>query len=363
MGESRQPRSAEPAMAGRRARVGSRMCTPAGVICGLILLAVGAGQNLSIAETATAHTVKASQGVISVTDPILFGARARPRGNQTLQEALVALENSSGRQFNVDRVFKRWDQRFPAHYDTWTRDEGRAIFLSVRARRVGGYRIPWRDIANAKPGTVLYSEMVAWARNLRTFGSHVYLAFHHEPDLTEDQPNGTPADFVAAWRRIVTLFGNYGVRNVEYVWTLTAEAFAPMSGPAADRWYPGDAYVDHIGADGYNWYGCRTGTLGGSWRSFEQIYGPVRDWAAQHPGKGLFAPEWGSQEDPLQPGRKADWILEAFTTLKQPGWEQWRGMLYFHGEDPEVPNPCSWWVDSSLASLRSFRGVALATMT
>lgn len=332
------------------------------VICTLVLAvacAQGPGSADSSKPTVTPLIGKA-QSTMPV-DALIFGARAKPRDGQTQEQAMLALEDVLGRRMDADRVFKRWDQLFPAAYDRWTRDMGRTVFLSIRARRVNGDRIRWAAIADAKPGSALFKEMIAWATNIKKFGAPVYVIFHHEPEFEIGAANGSSGDFVRAWRRLHTLFKNQGVTNASWLWTLTAQSFDPTTGPAANLWYPGDAYVDYVGADGYNWYSCRTGRLGGNWVSFEQIFDPVRRWAAAH-GKAFFAPEWGSQEDPGQAGRKADWLAETLLTLQKPEWNSLRGVLYFHSEDPEVSNPCEWWVDSSVASLRAFKMLAVATI-
>ena len=53
--------------------------------------------------------------------------------------------------------------------------------------------------------------------------------------------------FIAAWRHIVTLFRHQGVRNVIWMWAVSADR--PGTSPAAS-WWPGAAYVTWITIDG-----------------------------------------------------------------------------------------------------------------
>jgi len=68
--------------------------------------------------------------------------------------------------------------------------------------------------------------------------------------------NLTTADFVNAWRRVVDIFREQGVTNVAWLWNLDTPQ-PPGSGydwgwdPNWQAYYPGDAYVDWVGADVY----------------------------------------------------------------------------------------------------------------
>lgn len=69
--------------------------------------------------------------------------------------------------------------------------------------------------------------------------------------------NLTTEDFVNAWRHVVDIFQKEGVDNVAWVWT----PLAPVPRSAGDwgwdsnwqAYYPGDEYVDWVGADLNDW--------------------------------------------------------------------------------------------------------------
>jgi hypothetical protein len=68
----------------------------------------------------------------------------------------------------------------------------------------------------------------------------VYLRIGYEFDLPENRYE--PAAYIAAWRHIVDRLRVKGVGNVAFVWHSYAQ------GKAIRDWYPGDQYVDWVGA-------------------------------------------------------------------------------------------------------------------
>ncbi len=284
---------------------------------------------------------------------VIFGAYVEPVHGQDTVDAITALEGSIDRTLAGIRVFDVWDSRFPNADTTWMRDSGHAIFLSVRAKRSNGAIIRFRDIANAKPGSALYDQIVGWADAIKGFGAHLYFTFNHEPDAAASEPNGSAADFVAGWRRIVDVFRARKVTNAEYVWIVTDYAFRRKGKKQARDYYPGDHWVDDIAEDAYNWNGCRPGIDDG-WRSLEELAKPMRRFGRAHPGKHLMLTEWGSVEDPNSAGRKARWIEDAAATLKSPGWGSFSAALYFDSTDPEGRVRCNWRLDTSGSAMAAF---------
>ncbi|CAN5438085.1 hypothetical protein BH23ACT7_BH23ACT7_03900 [soil metagenome] len=289
---------------------------------------------------------------------VMIGAAIQPRPGGTEQEAVVSLESAIGRRLAAVRVWRTWDGNFPSRYDRWLRDGGRAVFLAVKPVRANGRPIPWRQLANAPAGSTLHREMVAWAQRVRSHGAKVYLTFHHEPEVTAPHGYGTSADFVAAWRRFVGTFRAQGVTNVEWVWNMVDSSFSDSSWRNAALWYPGDAWVDAIGGDGYNWDGCNRRGAATRWRSFDEIFLGLRLFGMAHPTKPLVIPELGSVEDPGRPGRKAAWLADAQAAIAAPRWSQLRAVLYFDRADTAPPKHCRWQVRTSDSSLRAFRALA-----
>jgi hypothetical protein len=286
------------------------------------------------------------------TDPtVMFGGR--PNGNSS--QAVLSMESLVGRQLAAVRVYFLWDTPFPTSYTNWLVNNNRAMFLSVKAKRVNGQIVTWRAIADAQPGSTLHNDVVRWASRLKAIPRRVYFIFHHEPEASVNLSNGTASDFIAAWRKVITVLREQGVTNAEYVWTMTDYSFWVQDRRRASLWYPGDAYVDHLGADAYNWYRCRQG-VNTPWWSLQQIIEPFRQFGQAHPTKGLMLPEWASTEDPAQPGRKGQWYADARALFKQPGWEQFNAVLHYHY--PSNIGSCNWFVNSSQSALDGFRAMA-----
>ena len=72
--------------------------------------------------------------------------------------------------------------------------------------------------------------------------------------------------------------------------------------------------VDVIASDGYNWYTCPRGN--DPWRTFTEVFAPFHTFGQQH-AKPMIIAEWGGREDPAAQGRKATWIDEASTQIKE----------------------------------------------
>ena len=168
----------------------------------------------------------------------------------------------------------------------------------------------WANVAGASAGSALYDNIVRWARTLKSRPGRTMLAYHHEPEASSDGNLGGPSNFIAAWRRVVTIFRAQGVQNVVFTWQMTAWSFrtSPSDPRYAAKWYPGDAYVDNIGADAYNWYTCGHGK--GRWTELKTLVDPVLAFARAH-GKPASLPEFASFADL----RRAQWLRNAHQYL------------------------------------------------
>jgi Glycosyl hydrolase family 26 len=104
---------------------------------------------------------------------------------------------------------------------------------------------------------------------------------------------GDPATFAACWRQIVSTVRAVAP-NLKFDWNVNRESSAGMPNDTVLSAYPGDAYVDIVGVDSYDWYGDWDTQLNGA-------YG-LNYWLnfAKSHGKDLSVPEWG-----LYPGSTA----------------------------------------------------------
>jgi mannan endo-1,4-beta-mannosidase len=92
-----------------------------------------------------------------------------------------------------------------------------------------------------------------YATHLRNLGQPIAIGFGHEMNGTWYRwgyGHVSPKVFVAAWRHIVTVFHQVGAYNVKWVWTVNI--VDPKGNiPSPVPWWPGGAYVNWVGIDGY----------------------------------------------------------------------------------------------------------------
>lgn len=290
------------------------------------------------------------------TDPMAFGMFA---GN-TKKAAIQTLETSVARPYAYIRVYRSWDDAFPDTDITWMKSTGHSLFLSIKARLKSGSNVSWQAIADAQPGSSLYTTMVRWATAIKDYGLPVYVAFNHEPDTSNSQRSGTAAQFIAAWRKFITVMQAEGVDNAHFAWTTAVRNYSvsPTSVKYAPKYYPGDQWTEIIAVDAYNMY-CRkkNGSFANPWRSLAQLLDPFMAFVAQHPGIPLVLAEWGTPEDPANASRKAQWINAAREMFKQPAYSRFEAISYWNQLSHNYDN-CDFRVTSSSASLSAFKAMA-----
>ena len=264
----------------------------------------------------------------------------------------------TGKGTFLDHQFHRWDgsrqaKPWPTDYDRWSRDQGRRLFINWTARRADGEIVRWAEIAGGRHDATIDAQ----AQAVKAFEAPIYLSFHAEPEHKDaSSPWGTPKDFRTAWRRIVDRFRAADVDNVRWVFTLMAWTWNPSSKRDPSAFWPGTEYVDAVGVDGYNWYGCSGAK--NAWASLGAIMQRPYEWAEAR-GKPMFVAEWGSVEDPADHERKGLWLREAAEWVKSH--PNVKALTYFHRDDvePSVVRDCDWTVDTSLASLLAFRSLVV----
>jgi mannan endo-1,4-beta-mannosidase len=163
----------------------------------------------------------------------------------------------------------------------------------------------------------------------------VIVRLMHEPNLgryhwgvgKNEYDARAPGVFREVWRHLVARVraaaGPEGAARIRFAFCPNAES-VPGPGNSADHgwntlaaYYPGDAWVDVVGVDGYNWGDTQTPARHGwqsSWRSFADILGPaVAELRALAPGKPLYVFETASAPTG---GDKAAWLLTAAATAR-----------------------------------------------
>lgn len=162
----------------------------------------------------------------------------------------------------------------------------------------------------------------------------VIVRLMHEPNLnryhwgvTRDTYGpAAPAAYQRIWRHVVgrvrQTLGTASAR-VQFAFCVNAESVPGPGNTPGAAWntiaafYPGAAWVDLIGVDGYNWGDTQTPAKHGwqsSWRSFESVLGAaVRELQTLAPGQPVHVFECASAPTG---GDKAAWLRAAAATAR-----------------------------------------------
>ena len=267
-----------------------------------------------------------------------------------------AFEQMIGREIAIVHDYTGWTNSFPDPNDKLAAAGGRILYMDWEAKNYsnGQPAATWAQIANGSQDAVIKKE----ALELKAFGKPMMLTFQSEPEGKASLAYGTGANYVAAWRHIHNVFADEGVTNVVWVWDVTGDTADHRS--QYPSYYPGDAYVDWIMWDPYNWYNCRTRAE--TWQTLGDKVSAMYDWLTANsgkPGNGNYLSkpwglaEYGTVEGPSS-ASKAQWF-ESEVTETESQFPRLKALIYFDSDDVASGRSCNWRVDSSSASLAGFK--------
>ena len=241
--------------------------------------------------------------------------------------------------------------RFPAMPMENIRKHGSIPFLSWGSESIPAHRdepeFQLADITGGAYDTFLR----AFAEEARAWGHPFFLRFDWEMNGNwfpwgEGVNGNEPGQFVAAWRHVHDIFASVGATNVTWVWCPYVDPANKM--PSLASLYPGDAYVDWTGLDGYNWGNNPSSARG--WHSFGELfrstYRQVTESVA--PTKPMILSEFGSSEFG---GSKSAWIAEALAQIPAE-YPKIRGALWFD----TVADGMDWPIETSSTATGAFAG-------
>ena len=292
---------------------------------------------------------------------VLFGVYAGAPSSKNLP-GIARFEGDAGKSVSIIHMFQSWEGP-PVGLDS-PGPEFQPGALSL-IRKHGSIPLvtwkPWQSrgggsAQNAnQPAFALrriidgdYDAYIArYAKAAKAWGHPFFLRFAQEMNGNwfpwSEQVNGNrKGEYVLAWRHVHDIFIMYGATNVTWVWT-PSQTIGKFSELRA--YYPGDAYVDWVGADGFNGYANQT------WKTFSQVFSPIYTLiTAFAPGKPFMIAETACVEDG---GDKASWISDAlsievprfFPQVKAVVWLNWK----YGG-----PRPLDWRIESSPQAAEAF---------
>ena len=236
---------------------------------------------------------------------------------------------------NMQSIFVGWgssDGPFPSEYGSTVRDKGKTLVI---------FWEQYGTTLDAINAGQFDTYMQQFATAAKTYGGPVILAPLHEMNGNWDPWDGTvgsntPAKVIAAWKRIHDAFVN--VPNVKFAWDVNNESVPDTAANAIGAYYPGDAYVDYVGVDGFN--------FSNPWQTFGQVFDSAMNQLKTY-NKPIFIFSMA-----CAPGsQKAAWITEGLGTHVK-NYPNIAGWVWFNQNKEK-----DWRVNSDSASLEAFKAV------
>lgn len=261
-----------------------------------------------------------------------------PDGIKAGLASLGSFARQIGRQPDVVEFY----QSFTEPFDT----PAAAGAVSTGALPLDSWGPAGTDLAHIASG-LDDAYLTAFADRVRDYRGPLALTIGHEMNAPWSKWWGGhgPTDphlFVAAWRRIHTIFAQRGARNVIWVWTVNIEAGGAVPpGP----YYPGAGYVDWLGVDGYFHPGLPT--------TFDALLGPTLADLRAHYAQPILVVETGALRTPLRPGE----IESAFRTVSATS--DLIGFIWFD-YDLLSTEGVDWRLDGDPPSIAAYRRNATA---
>jgi beta-mannanase len=147
--------------------------------------------------------------------------------------------------------------------------------------------------------------------------------------------NSNPADYVAAYRHVWEIFQQKNVHNVTWLWdpNISYAGSTPLKSA-----YPGDAYVDWVGLDGYFAHPADT---------FSSLFGPSIAELRAFTSKPLLIAETGVT-GAAGPGQ----IAGLFAGARLAGAI---GIVYFDQAQSGDPEHQNWRLEDNTANMAAFQ--------
>jgi mannan endo-1,4-beta-mannosidase len=234
-----------------------------------------------------------------------------------------SLARVSGVKPGIAGYYSSWEEPFASSFARTAWDHGAYVLVQLQP---GSTTLS--SIAAGRSDAYLRS----FADAVASFGHPVILSFGHEMNgswYSWGDGHEPAADFVAAWRHIVRVFRAQGAANVTWLWAVNS-----VAGASSDlkQWWPGAAWVNWVGIDGYYFgtadtFGSVFGATIADIRAFSQaplliaetavgttedrdsqikgLFAGVREqhlaglmWFDEAQNSGLYHQDWRLEDDP-----------------------------------------------------------------
>lgn len=255
-------------------------------------------------------------------------------------EAGAAFERLVGAQMHMRAVFVHWgnERDFPMELKPSMAGKPLIIFWEAFDYTVEGTeqsRFSYDAILRGDWDTYF----VEFANDAKRYRDPVILIPFEEMNgdwyASSGVKNGnTPAKHIKAYRYVHDFFEK--VPNVQFGWAVNSTSVPDTAENAIEQYYPGNAYVDIVGVDGFN--------FDNPWMSFNEIFGEAIITLRQYK-KPIYIFSMASADGP----QKAAWVRDALT-VQIPQHPEIKGWVWFN-ENKER----DWRVWSDEAALKAFK--------
>jgi hypothetical protein len=279
----------------------------------LNLIIVGLCMSLFIPDLSRAATINTSDSNTALAKPAIptsgayLGAWVNPQGlpgggGAAEIQQLPRFNAYIGKSVAILHVYLQFTDSFPGTVLTEIEQNGSIPIVDWGCADVDQINLGNYD-----------STITSFALSFKSFGMPVFLRWFWEMNLntTDRQPckgYNRGAAYISAWQRIWNIFSQVGAANVAFVW-------CPAAGGDSSQYYPGDQYVDWIGADNYD-----ADHLGA--KSFRISF-------------NSFYNQWVVHNKPLMVGETAATAVDQYQYIQSIGqivpdlYPQFKALIYF----------------------------------
>lgn len=284
-------------------------------------------------------------------------------------DAVSSYQAQTGHTPAVWMIYQSWMgwNEFPSGQARRANDLGSTLMVTWEPWASYGDKRNWacQDVVSGRFDGYIRS----YARAVKFADVPVMMRFAHEMNgdwypwgtayagSCQRNNGNSPAMFVAMWKHVVSIFRQEGATKVKWVWSpniLYTNNYNDQRQQERDLFalYPGDGWVDWVGASVYN-DGARR-----PWRSFAVLFDSTYTALTQLCAKPLMIAEMGVTEQGAPQGQtKAKWLRQALLVDIPQRYSRVRLVTYFC-RDKSSMGESNYRFDSSADSLAAFRAVA-----
>ena len=272
-------------------------------------------------EPAQSVSTRATSTATTIEWGVFLGEGAPP---------MREFETQVGISPNIEAIFLGWPQSFPTTVGSVC-SSGKTLLIF------------WENFGHSLDDIIAGkydSYLVSFAKDAAAYRCPIILSIFHEMNGNWDDWDGTvgqnnPGKIIASWRHV---HDSFSAANVKWAWVINSNSVPDTPENAADSYYPGSAYVDYVGVDGFN--------FGSPWLSFGEIFdAPVA--MLQKYKKPIYISSFASAAG----AKKAVWIKEAMEHMKT--YPNLAGFVWF--DEKQVS--ADFLIDSDPTSFSAFSAI------